>query len=197
MEDPLVVKVPTVADAMARRASAQEFEEPYRPSEGPQLACLPAFDADEDGIHVTLVAAGVRGCLLPMCARACCRAIDLFLRDVKFAQQIESFEPAVLVEAPVEEAVTEDLREIGGFGFYAENGKMYLHLHSIDTGRGVVFGPLTFGDEEEILKRLQTAFAKLPKDAVERSIVKKHIPRTRGMKLVLPWEHGERPPEVG
>lgn len=173
---------------------ASGFDEPYVPSEGPKLLSLPVFEPDEDDIHVRMEAGGVRGRLLPLCARGCSKAIELFLLNVKRDNQIASFEKGKL-QTEYSAKVTEDLGEIGGFGFFAERSEMFLHLHSIETGRGVVFGPLSLGDEEEIFHRLSGAFAKLSPGAVERSIVKVSIP-ARETEIVRPWEHGEVPPEL-
>jgi hypothetical protein len=190
-----VVKVPTIKEAIAKRNAATPFDEPYVPSEGPRLHCLPAFDPDPDGIHVIMEAEGVRGRLLPVCARMCAKAIELYLLDVKKHQKLATFEKGPLATGYSSE-VTENMGEIGGFGFYTEEYETYVHLHSIETGRGVVFGPLTFGDQQEFHDRLRGAFEKLPAGAVERSIVKLNLqqPPTR---IVPSWEHGEHPPELG
>jgi hypothetical protein len=189
-----VVKIPTVREAIQKRNAATEFEGGYVPSEGPKLHCLPAFDPDPDGIHVMMEADGVRGRLLPVCARGCAKAIEMYLLDVKKHRALASFEKGPL-QTGYSPEVTEDLFEVGGFGFYTEEYETYIHLHSITTGRGVVFGPLSFGDQQEFHDRLRAAFEKLPKDAVDRSIVKLNLkqPPTR---IVQPWEHGEHPPEL-
>jgi len=193
---PRVVKIPTVKEAMAKRFAATPWDEAYVPSEGPKLRCLPSFDPDPDGIHVVMEAEGVRGRLLPICARGCAKAVELFLLNVKRDNKIVEFEKGQL-QTGYSAEVTEDLQEIGGFGFFADDhGEMFIHLHSITTGRGVVFGPLSLGDEQEFHHRLITAFEKLPPNAVERSIVKVHLP-TREIQVVHPWEHGEHPPELG
>ena len=190
-----VVKVPTIREAIEMRNRATEFEGPYVPSEGPRLHCLPAFDPDPDGIHVLMEADGVRGRLLPVCARGCAKAIELYLLDVRKYRKLASFEKGPL-QTGYQAEVTEDMQEIGGFGFFTENYETYVHLHSITTGRGVVFGPLSYGDQQEFHDRLRAAFERLPPNAVEKSIVKLNIqaPPTR---VVQSWEHGEHPPELG
>jgi hypothetical protein len=178
--DEQIVRVPSFEAAAARRMEATAFEDVYVPSEGPRMQCLPRFRPSADGIHVDMVAGGVRGQLLPICARSCAKALELFLLGTKRVNHIEAFAPAVLLDAP-SEAVTEDLVEVGGFGFFADgkdeagSSLMYLHLHSITTSRGVVFGPLSLGDEQEIHDRLRAAFDELPDSAVERSIIKLNI----------------------
>jgi hypothetical protein len=196
--DVLVVKVPSVQEAMERRFAATPFEEPYVVSEGPRLESLPVFEASEDGIHVKMEAGGVRGRLLPICARGCAKALELFILNVKRDNQISAF-PKGSLQTEYSTEVTEELEEIGGFGFYAEGQRMYLHLHSVTTGRGVVFGSeakgLELGDIEEIHTRLIRAFEALPKSCVDRSIVKVSIePKPR--KIVQAWEHGEHPADL-
>lgn len=166
---PLKVKVPSLRSASARRNAATPFEGEREPSEGPKLACMPTFAPNEDRIHVSMLAAGVVGELLPLCARATAKALEAFVHETRES----TFAGArYMAESPEFSSVVEDLQECGGFQLSSRCGEVFLEIISIVTGRGVTFGPMAIGDVAELHSRLSRAFEALPPGAVDRSFVK-------------------------
>lgn len=169
-----VVRLPkSDREAREMRMGAMPFEDEYvLPGEVVTVDALPTFRAHEDGIHVAMRCGGVVGNLLPLCVTSCVNAARMTL--LRLGDELPRLGTP---EAPDAPEVVEDLKEIGGFGWFVQpdremRRRLHLHLHSIETGRGVVIGPLDLWEMREIMQRMIAAYAELPPDAYRRSVVR-------------------------
>jgi len=165
-----------------RRATLLRADK-FDPGEAaPLFSFLPTLSTDPDGVHVALVAGGLRASLLPLCLRGMKSGFDVYSADLRKADKDIAFGAPSMKESPAanDAGAALDLGEVGGFDLYHHKGELLLRLHSVskfaEAGGGIkgTIGPLQLGDVEELLKRFQTAYEALPPSAMEKSIVKLH-----------------------